>query len=84
MVKHWIEEFKIDGFRWDLTKGFTQNCENNEGCTNSYQQDRVDILKSYADYSWSLDDSHYVIFEHLGSENEEKEWANYRLNEGKG
>ena len=84
VVKHWIEEFKIDGFRWDLTKGFTQNCQNNEGCTNSYQQDRVDILKSYADYSWSLDDSHYVIFEHLGSENEEKEWANYRLNEGKG
>ncbi|WP_323787068.1 alpha-amylase family glycosyl hydrolase [Psychroserpens sp.] len=84
VVKHWIEEFKIDGFRWDLTKGFTQNCENNEGCTNSYQQDRVDILKAYADYSWSLDPTHYVIFEHLGSENEEKEWANYRYNEGKG
>lgn len=84
VIKHWIEEFKIDGFRWDLTKGFTQNCQNNEGCTNSYQQDRVDILKSYADYSWSLDDTHYVIFEHLGAENEEKEWANYRLNEGKG
>ncbi|WCO01268.1 alpha-amylase family glycosyl hydrolase [Psychroserpens ponticola] len=84
VVKHWIEEFKIDGFRWDLTKGFTQMCENNEGCTNSYQQDRVDILKTYADYSWSLDDTHYVIFEHLGSENEEKEWANHRYNEGKG
>ena len=84
VVKHWIEEFNIDGFRWDLTKGFTQNCENNEGCTNNYQQDRVNVLKEYADYSWSLDDSHYVIFEHLGSENEEKEWANYRYNEGKG
>ncbi|MGJ8591009.1 MAG: alpha-amylase family glycosyl hydrolase [Aquaticitalea sp.] len=85
VVKHWIEEFKIDGFRWDLTKGFTQNCTgSNEGCTNSYQQDRVDILKSYADYSWSLDANHYVIFEHLGSENEEKEWANYRFDEGKG
>ncbi|RXJ49907.1 alpha-amylase family glycosyl hydrolase [Gelidibacter gilvus] len=85
VVKHWIEEFKIDGFRWDLTKGFTQNCtENDEGCTNAYQADRVAVLKDYADYSWSLDDSHYVIFEHLGSENEEKEWANYRYNEGKG
>ena len=84
-VKHWIEEFKIDGFRWDLTKGFTQNCStNNEGCTNGYQQDRVNILKEYADYSWSLDDDHYVIFEHLGTDNEEKEWANYRLGEGKG
>lgn len=84
VVKHWVEDFKIDGFRWDLTKGFTQNCENDEGCTNNYQQDRVDILKQYADYSWSLDPDHYVIFEHLGSQNEEKEWANYRLGEGKG
>jgi 1,4-alpha-glucan branching enzyme len=85
VVKHWIEDFKIDGFRWDLTKGFTQNCTaSNEGCTNSYQQDRVDILKEYADYSWALDADHYVIFEHLGSENEEKEWANYRFSEGKG
>jgi len=84
-VKHWIEEFHIDGFRWDLTKGFTQNCSaSNEACTNSYQQDRVDVLKEYADYSWSLDPDHYVIFEHLGTDNEEKEWANYRFDEGKG
>lgn len=80
VVKHWIEEFNIDGFRWDLTKGFTQSCSSgDEGCTNSYQQDRVDILKDYADYSWSLDETHYVIFEHLGSSNEEQEWANYRI-----
>ncbi|WP_426431500.1 alpha-amylase family glycosyl hydrolase [Winogradskyella sp. HB-48] len=85
VIRQWIEEYNIDGFRWDLTKGFTQNCSSgNEGCTNSYQQDRVDVLKEYADYSWSLDENHYVIFEHLGTENEEKEWANYRYSEGKG
>ncbi|GAB4162399.1 MAG: hypothetical protein Tsb0033_21330 [Winogradskyella sp.] len=85
VIKHWIEDFKIDGFRWDLTKGFTQNCSpSNEGCTNSYQQDRVDILKQYADYSWSLDPDHYVIFEHLGTDNEEQQWANHRIDEGKG
>ena len=84
VIKQWIEEFHIDGFRWDLTKGFTQNCTNNESCTNSYQADRVAILKQYADYSWSLDPDHYVIFEHLGQDNEEQEWANYRLDEGKG
>uniref|UniRef100_UPI00404A82BB alpha-amylase family glycosyl hydrolase n=1 Tax=Gelidibacter sp. TaxID=2018083 RepID=UPI00404A82BB len=85
VVKHWIEEFKIDGFRWDLTKGFTQNCTaNDQGCTNAYQADRVAVLKEYADYSWTLDDSHYVIFEHLGTDGEEQEWANYRLDEGKG
>ena len=89
LLGYWIDEYKIDGFRWDLTKGFTQNCGNgtysgDEACTGSYQQDRVDVLKEYADHSWSVDPDHYVIFEHLGSDNEEKEWANYRLGEGKG
>jgi len=81
VIKHWIEEFHIDGFRWDLTKGFTQNCAGSDSCTNSYQQDRVDVLKDYADYSWSIDPTHYVIFEHLGNDNEEQQWANYRVNE---
>ncbi|WP_299253822.1 alpha-amylase family glycosyl hydrolase [uncultured Lacinutrix sp.] len=84
VVKHWVEEFKIDGLRWDLTKGFTQNAEGSDANTNAYQADRVAILKQYADYSWNLDPTHYVIFEHLGfggSATEEIEWANYRLNE---
>ena len=85
VIKHWIQEFKIDGFRWDLTKGFTQACPQSAGnvdaCTNGYQQDRVNILKEYADYSWSIDPNHIAIFEHLGVETEEKEWANYRINE---
>jgi glycosidase len=85
VVKHWVQDFKIDGFRWDLTKGFTQNCTSgDEGCTGSYQQDRVDVLKEYADYSWSLDPNHYVIFEHLGTDAEEQQWANYKIGEGKG
>ena len=87
VVKQWIEEYKIDGFRWDLTKGFTQACtDSDESCTNKYQQDRVDILKKYADYSWSLDPTHYTIFEHLGTDAEEKQWADYRAGEtpGKG
>ncbi|MTH15128.1 alpha-amylase family glycosyl hydrolase [Flavobacterium sp. LC2016-01] len=82
VVKQWIQEYKIDGFRWDLTKGFTQACTaSDESCTNAYQQDRVDVLKKYADYSWSLDPTHYTIFEHLGSDSEEQQWANYRVGE---
>ena len=85
VIKHWIQEFNIDGFRWDLTKGFTQNCTaSDQGCTNNYQADRVAVLKQYADYSWSLDPDHYVIFEHLGGTQEQKEWADYRIDEGKG
>lgn len=85
VIKHWIEEYHIDGFRWDLTKGFTQACTaSNESCTNAYQQDRVDILKDYADYSWTLDPTHYTIFEHLGIDSEEQQWANFKVAEGKG
>ncbi|MGY6649073.1 alpha-amylase family glycosyl hydrolase [Wenyingzhuangia sp. IMCC45574] len=80
VVEYWIEEFKIDGYRWDLTKGFTQNCtEANESCTNAYQQDRVTVLKQYADYQWALDPNQYVIFEHLGTNTEEQQWADYRV-----
>jgi pullulanase/glycogen debranching enzyme len=82
--QYWIDEYKIDGFRWDLTKGFTQNCTGNEGCTGSYQADRVAVLKEYADDQWEIDPNFYIIFEHLGGNTEETEWVNYRLNEGKG
>lgn len=84
-AQYWIEEFKIDGFRWDLTKGFTQNCSgNDDGCTNGYQQDRVDVLKQYADSQWEVNADFYVIFEHLGGIAEEGQWADYRADEGKG
>ena len=84
-LQQWLTEYHIDGFRWDLTKGFTQSCsENDETCTNAYQQDRVDILKYYADRQWALDPNSYMIFEHLGTDQEEQQWANYRIAEGKG
>ncbi|MDN3606824.1 alpha-amylase family glycosyl hydrolase [Kaistella yonginensis] len=85
VLEQWINEYKVDGFRWDLTKGFTQNCTSgNDSCTNGYQQDRVDILKAYADKQWSYDPTSYIIFEHLGTDAEEAQWANYKIAEGKG
>jgi hypothetical protein len=45
----------------------------------TYQQDRVDVLKKYADYSWSLDPTHYIIFEHL--EVIQRNSNNYRIAE---
>lgn len=82
VIKQWIEEYKIDGFRWDLTKGFTQLCTaGDNACTDSYKQDRVDVLKKYADFSWIIDPTHYTIFENLGTDAEEKEWADYRIAE---
>ncbi len=84
-IQYWINEFKIDGYRWDLTKGFTNQCPSNvaggqDACTNGYRSDRVGKMKYYADQQWAADPNSLVIFEHLGnggSYNEEVEWANY-------
>lgn len=84
-TQYWIDEYHIDGFRWDLTKGFTQNCTpSDEGCTGSFQADRVAVLKQYADYQWEVNPEFFIIFEHLGTNAEETEWVEYRLDEGKG
>ena len=83
-TEYWIDEYRVDGFRWDLTKGFTQNCTGSETCTNGIQADRIAVLKEYADYQWAMNSDFYVIFEHLGTNSEETQWVNYRLNEGKG
>lgn len=85
VLEQWINEYKVDGFRWDLTKGFTQKCTaGDESCTNQYQQDRVNVLKSYADKQWSFDPTSYIIFEHLGTDSEERQWADYKVADGKG
>ncbi|MBN8623274.1 MAG: T9SS type A sorting domain-containing protein [Flavobacteriales bacterium] len=85
VLEQWIKEYKVDGFRWDLTKGFTQACTaGDDNCTNAFQIDRVNILRGYADYQWSWDPTSYVIFEHLGTDSEEAAWANYKIAEGKG
>ena len=46
-VEYWIEEYRIDGFRWDLTKGFTQNCTGSDSCTDAKQDDRIAVLNIY-------------------------------------
>ncbi|CDS92940.1 alpha-amylase family glycosyl hydrolase [Sphingobacterium faecium] len=79
VLKYWIQEFKIDGFRFDLSKGFTQQntgtSDSNVGSWSAYDASRVLIWKNYHDYLKTLDPSCYVILEHFGSDQEEQELA---------
>lgn len=78
-LKYWLEEYKIDGFRFDLSKGFTQkNTLGNIGAWSSFDQSRVDILKDYADAIWDVTSDAYVILEHFGANNEEKNYSDYK------
>jgi glycosidase len=79
-VKYWIEEFKIDGFRFDLSKGFTQvNSGSNVGQWGQYDASRIVIWKDYANYIWAIDSTFYVILEHFADNSEEKELSNYGM-----
>ena len=77
-MTYWLEEFRVDGFRFDLSKGFTQNDTGNDvAAWNAYDASRIAIIKDYADRVWAANDSAYVILEHLGEEREEEELAQY-------
>lgn len=82
---YWINEYKIDGYRFDLTKGFTQtNHPTDVNAWSAYDASRIALLKRMSDKIWQHTPDAYVIFEHLGVNQEEKELAEYRANEGKG
>ncbi len=67
--RYWLEEFHVDGFRFDFTKGFT----NLPGDGNAYDASRIAILGRMADEIWTINDQAYVILEHLTANQEEYE-----------
>jgi 1,4-alpha-glucan branching enzyme len=69
---YWLTEYKIDGFRFDFTKGFT-----NSNSGSNYDPDRIAIIKRMADKVWETNPDAYVILEHFTDNSEEKELANY-------
>ena len=79
-LEYLLTEYDVDGFRFDLTKGFTQNqTDPDVTAWGRYDQSRVDILKGYADHIWSVNDNAVVIFEHLSDWDEEEVLANHGM-----
>lgn len=75
-----LEEYNVDGFRFDLSKGFTQkNSGENVEAWGRYDASRVAILKGYADHIWSVNPDAVVIFEHLSDWDEEKVFAEHGI-----
>ncbi len=75
--KFWIQEYKFDGFRFDLSKGFTQtNSGSNVGQWGQYDQSRINLLTRMANQIWTVDPGSYVILEHFADNGEETVLAN--------
>jgi glycosidase len=67
----WIDEFRVDGFRFDFTKGFT----NTPGDGWAYDASRIAILNRIGSKIRSYKPDAILILEHFADNNEEKELA---------
>ena len=65
--RYWMEEFHVDGFRFDFTKGFT----NTPGAGDGYDESRINILKRMAGQIWQIKPDAYIILEHFTANAEE-------------
>jgi hypothetical protein len=83
----WLRDIGVDGFRFDLTKGFMTS-----GNVDGYNASRIANLKRMADAIWAVELSSvetpedwqpYLILEHFAADSEERELAAYRTDEGK-
>lgn len=74
-LKFLLDEYKIDGFRFDLTKGFTQN-PSTESTASNYDASRIAILKDYNGAIRAANSNAMVILEHFCETKEEAELAN--------
>jgi glycosidase len=73
VMKYWMQQYKIDGFRFDEAKGYTQT---NSGTTNeaawaAYDPSRVAIWEAYNNYMKSIDPNFYVILEYFAVNQEQ-------------
>lgn len=77
ILKYWIEEYHVDGYRMDLSKGFTQNNTiGNVGAWGQYDQSRIDILNNYKAKVLEANSNAYFILEHFANNDEETALAN--------
>jgi glycosidase len=76
-MRYWLSEFKMDGFRFDLSKGFTQtNSGSNVGLWGNFDQSRIDIWDDYKDSLRMTDPTCYLILEHFADNSEETALSN--------
>lgn len=73
-LEYLLEEYRFDGFRFDLAKGFSQR-KVTESNVSSYDASRIAILKDYAACVHAVKPDAVVILEHFCDSREERELA---------
>jgi glycosidase len=72
VMDFWVNEFRVDGYRFDLSKGFTQvNTGNDVGAWGNYDQSRINIWNDYNTHMQTTRPGTYVMLEHFADNSEE-------------
>jgi glycosidase len=64
VIKFWLQEYHIDGYRFDLAGGFSQVAKT-EATYGNYDQSRVNIWEDYYNTQIATDPGSYPILEHF-------------------
>jgi glycosidase len=70
-LEYWLNEYKIDGYRFDLAKGFTQKVTN-ETTVEDFDNARFTNLTRYYGYVIPKYPGTYMILEFLGQQRQEE------------
>ncbi|MBT0810580.1 T9SS type A sorting domain-containing protein [Litoribacter ruber] len=77
---YWLTEYKFDGYRFDLSKGFTQvNSGDDVGLWSQLDESRIEIWKHIYDRIKANHPDAYVILEHFADNSEETILADYGM-----
>jgi glycosidase len=76
VMKFWLQEYHVDGYRFDLSKGFTQVMTNTYDDWAKYDASRVAIWQDYYNTLVATDATMYPILEHFAANDEDKALSN--------
>jgi len=71
-----LDEYNVDGFRFDLSKGFTQKQSTDDGVFRVYDPNRISYIKEYNSTIKAKKANALVILEHFADDKEETELSN--------
>lgn len=75
---YWLNEYNVDGYRFDLSKGYTQtNTLGDVGLWGQYDASRIVIWKDIADEIYTHEADAILILEHFATNTEEEELSDY-------
>ena len=86
VINYWLTNYHVDGYRWDLAKGFTQtrtcdafgnNC--NVGAWGNYDAGRVAIWDTIYNQMQAVSPGSYCILEMFADNSEQSVEANYGM-----